>query len=153
MKKLVSGFIVSASLCLIPPLVAHDEGHGPKLTDPAQYGGKVAPVIFKSDVSKGRKATMHFKAEVTKNASGKMRVYLYDTKMVLLDKIAIKQPNGIIYYKDKKTGKGKKVTLKVSQQKSEIYTQLPKEIRGKFDFDFTFETDKGAYFVAFDGMR
>ena len=45
---------------------AHDEGHGPKLTDPAKFGGMIAPVILKKDVPIGRKAKMHYKAEVTK---------------------------------------------------------------------------------------
>lgn len=135
------------------PLLAHDEGHGPKLTDPAKYGGKVAPVILKSDVKKGRKATMHYKAEVTKNSSGTLRIYLYDKDMKILSDMRVSDLGGIVYYRDQISGKGKNVKLNFNQANKEIKTNLPTEVQGRFDFDFTFKTNKGVYFVAFDGMR
>lgn len=148
-KFLIAVFLFS----MMTGAQAHDEGHGPKLTDPAKYGGMIAPVIFKSDVDKGRKAKMQFKAEVTKNSAGKMRIYLYDTSMKPVKNVEFEKLGGVVYFKDSKTGKSKDAKLSVTKKGEEISTQLPKEVKGRFDFDFTFGIKKEKYFVAFDGMR
>lgn len=64
---------------------AHDEGHGPKLSDSGKYGGIVSGVILKADSKKGAKAELVHKAELVRSIDGTIRVYLYDLKMVPLD--------------------------------------------------------------------
>ena len=64
--------------------IAHDEGHGPKLTDTPKQGGKVAPVISASDASKGEKAELIYKAELVRIEGDVVKVYLYDKEMKTL---------------------------------------------------------------------
>jgi len=61
--------------------VAHDGGHGPKLTDSPKQGGVVSPVIKASDVKMGAKAPLVYKAELARLEDGSVRVYLYDPSM------------------------------------------------------------------------
>ena len=64
---------------------AHDEGHGPKLTDQGRQGGVVSPVIDKKDYSKGAKAPVVYKGELVRSEDGTVRVYIYDAQMNPLD--------------------------------------------------------------------
>ncbi len=72
----------SLGILLTPlTLFAHDEGHGPKLTDVGIYGGIVSPVIASKDADKGAHAALLYKAELVRGEDGTIRLYLYDTKM------------------------------------------------------------------------
>lgn len=145
--------IVTLSLFVASQSLAHDEGHGPKLKDPAKYGGKLAPVIAHSEVSKGIKAAMLYKAEFTKNAENLVRVYLYDEKMAPKKDLAIKTASGTIYYKDKSKNKMTEVALSMKVENGEITASLPKDIGRPFDLDVTLETADKKLFMAFDGNR
>lgn len=63
------------------PAFAHDEGHGPKLTDSPKQGGIVSSVINAKDASAGSKAAIVHKAELVRSEDGTVRVYLYDQTM------------------------------------------------------------------------
>jgi len=74
--------LLVATLFLLPSFGgAHDEGHGPKLSDQPKQGGKVAPVIAAADASRGAKASLIYKSEIVKNEDGTIKVFLYDSKM------------------------------------------------------------------------
>ena len=60
---------------------AHDEGHGPKLTDAPKQGGLLAPVILAKEESLGHKAQAKHKAEIVRTQDGTVRVYFYDKAM------------------------------------------------------------------------
>lgn len=64
---------------------AHDEGHGPKLSDAGKYGGVVMPVIDAKDADKGSKATLVHKSELVRGEDGSLNLYLYDQSMKQLD--------------------------------------------------------------------
>ncbi len=86
MRKLaVAVLIGSLSLGVGRSLLAHDEGHGPKLTDEGKQGGVISPVIDKKDVKKGAKAGVVYKAELVRSEDGMVSVYLYDKEMNALD--------------------------------------------------------------------
>ncbi len=61
--------------------VAHDEGHGPKLTDTPKQGGKVAPVVAADEAAKGPKAQLIYKSEIVRSDDDLVKVYLYDKEM------------------------------------------------------------------------
>jgi hypothetical protein len=60
---------------------AHDEGHGPKLSDASRQGGVVAPVIDAKQSTRGAAAAVLYKAELTRSEDGTVRVYFYDKEM------------------------------------------------------------------------
>src|SRR5688500_1089486 len=68
----------------LPAVLAHDEGHGPKLTDQPQQGGVIASVVRAADARLGPKATLIYKAELARLEDGSVRVYLYDDHMAPL---------------------------------------------------------------------
>lgn len=74
-------FILASIIFLSTVALAHDEGHGPKLTDSPKQGGKVAPVIAASDASKGTKAALIYKSELVREEDGTIKVYFYDKSM------------------------------------------------------------------------
>lgn len=76
---------LAACLMLATPALAHDEGHGPKLTDTGSYGGVVTAVVAAKDAGLGAKAPLVHKAELVRSEDGTVRVYLYDKDMKPLD--------------------------------------------------------------------
>ena len=88
MKKLI--FLITL---MTASAYAHDGGHGPKLGDQPKYGGKVAAVINKKEVKKGTDAKLLYKAELTKNSQNIIRVYMYNTKMKLMNLNNLKNAN------------------------------------------------------------
>jgi hypothetical protein len=77
MKMFVSALAFSLSISANFAL-AHDEGHGPKLTDQPKQGGMVMPVISKDEANKGPAATLIYKSELVKKEDGTVTLYIYD---------------------------------------------------------------------------
>lgn len=73
--------ILVLTLALALNAFAHDEGHGPKLTDAPKQGGVVTSVVLAKDASLGTKAELQHKAELVRSADGTVRVYFYDKSM------------------------------------------------------------------------
>lgn len=71
-------------IALTTPALAHDEGHGPKLSDTGQYGGTVTAVVESKNAALGPKAPLLYKAELVRTEEGVVRVYFYDTAMKAL---------------------------------------------------------------------
>ena len=57
MKKMIMALVMCASGLVL----AHDEGHGPKLSDTGKFGGIVSAVVLKADAKKGAKVALIFK--------------------------------------------------------------------------------------------
>jgi hypothetical protein len=130
---------------------AHDEGHGPKLTDSPKQGGVVAPVVLASEVDKGPKATLVHKAELVRTEDGMVRVYLYDKDMNPLDL--------------KKFDKGAKAILEVEKKKKVTKTpftlsldgdsfsgKAPKPSSKPFNIDIRIKEGSKELLTAFDNL-
>lgn len=73
--------MIALALTISLSATAHDEGHGPKLTDAPKQGGIVASVVLASDAGKGAKAELVYKAELVRSSAGKVSLYFYDKNM------------------------------------------------------------------------
>lgn len=145
--------LVALTLSLAAPSPAHDEGHGPKLTDAGKMGGVVTSVVAAKDAKLGPKAAMLYKAELTRAEDGTVRVYLYDAAMKPLD--------GARFGKDAKAvlialkRKGKKETLspfKLLFKDGAFAGQAPKAASKPFNIDVTFTEGKEKLLAAFDNL-
>lgn len=130
---------------------AHGDGHGPKLSDTGFFGGIVTAVIKESDHEKGIKALLVYKAELVRTNDGTARVYLYDSKMKLLNltdfsKIA---KASLISFVD-----GKKNTAEFSLTLigKNFIGKAPKEKSKPFNLDIIFEEKGIKYLAAFDHL-
>jgi hypothetical protein len=138
-------------LALTLSAFAHDEGHGPKLTDAPKQGGIVAPVVLDKDAGLGTKAELKHKAEIVRTQDGKVRVFLYDQAMNPLKAgtFAAKASGNLITVK-----KGK-----VNQQKFELQWkddhfegQAPKPARKPYNIDVKVMEGTTELLVAFDNL-
>jgi hypothetical protein len=152
MKTIIQTGILAA-LLLVPSVhvSAHDEGHGPKLTDTAQQGGVIAPVIDKKEVKKGAKAAVVYKAELVRSEDGTVRVYLYDKTMNPLNLSGFDvTAKGIVEMKKNKKWTTVPFTLKLQD---DSFTGIaPKAVSKPFNIDVTL-TEKGRELLsAFDNL-
>ncbi|MBI4346246.1 MAG: hypothetical protein HY553_05285, partial [Elusimicrobia bacterium] len=70
------GLLLAAALA--SAAYAHDEGHGPKLTDQPPQGGVLTAVVEAKDAKLGPAAALVYKAELVRSDDGTVRVTLYD---------------------------------------------------------------------------
>lgn len=77
--------LIALSLLFSLSSFAHDEGHGPKLTDSPRQGGVLTSVIMAKEAGIGTKAKMIYKSELTRTSDGTVRLYIYDDKMNPVD--------------------------------------------------------------------
>lgn len=152
MIKLKSlGTLASLTLLLCASVLAHDEGHGPKLTDSGKYGGIVAPVVNMKEANKGAHATLVYKAELVRNSSRKVRIYLYDSNMKPLDISKLNaQVNGILGAKVK--GKYKTIKFDLKREENYFIGQAPKAPSRPFNYDFHFIEGSRKLLSAFDHL-
>lgn len=144
---LVLAVVLSTAICW-----AHDEGHGPRITDAPIYGGIVAPVIRAEHVKQGRKAPLVYKGELLRSEDGTFRVYVYTPNMtpISLSKFE-KKAKAIVETKAKSRWEKQEVTLTLSG--NTFIGKLPKgPIRKPYNLD-VFITENGkAFLVAFDNL-
>lgn len=142
--------LLSSILCS-PALQAHDEGHGPKVTDVAKQGGVVAPVILAQDVAKGAKAALVHKAELVRTDEGIVRVYLYDSEMRPLDLAAFsKEAKGYLEYKKNK--KWTKTPFALAQEEGAFVGKPPKAGVKPFNIDIHVDEGGKNLMAAFDHL-
>ena len=145
-------FILGLVLCMSTAVFAHDEGHGPLLTDSPEHGGIVAPAIQASHAKLGRKAQLVYKGELLRSEDGTVRVYVYNTKMesFSLAKFS-KKGKAILEVKSKKGWEKKEFLLTLSEDS--FIGILPKgPIRKPYNID-VFLTEKGqSLLIAFDNL-
>lgn len=132
---------------------AHDEGHGPKLGDQPKFGGKVAAVINKTEIKKGTKAEMLFKAELTKNNQNVVRVYLYDKEMKPVKLDGFKDASGELQFKDRKTKKWGSHEFKFTKKDGAFEGKLPTSPRRPFNIDVSVGSEDKTLFMAFDNLN
>ncbi len=143
--------LLAACLAWTSPLLAHDEGHGPKLTDTGNYGGVLTAVVESKDASKGAKAPLVYKAELTRSEDGTVRVYVYDQKMKplpadTLDKTA--SANVI----SSKGGKIVSTPFSLNLDGASYIGKAPAPASKPFSIDVTFKSKTQELLAAFDNL-
>ena len=142
--------VMLALMCSIPAF-AHDEGHGPKLTDAAKQGGVVSPVIDAREVSKGAKAAVVHKAELVRSEDGTVRVYFYDQGMNPLDLSKFsKEAKGILEFK--KSKKWVKAPFVLKQEENAFIAIAPKSESKPFNIDIHVQEAGKELLAAFDNL-
>ncbi|MCM2278976.1 MAG: hypothetical protein NDJ89_12945 [Oligoflexia bacterium] len=150
MKKIVLTLALALTLASLSAF-AHDEGHGPKLTDSPKQGGVVAPVIEAKDAALGKKAAVLHKAELVRLEDGSVRVYLYDKEMNMLPLASFDQAaKGIIEVLKKK--KVSKTPFELKQEGDAFVGKAPKPGSKPFNIDVTFQEGGKSLLVAFDNL-
>ncbi|MBX2994882.1 MAG: hypothetical protein KF681_08670 [Bdellovibrionaceae bacterium] len=143
--------ILAAALMLTSTAMAHDEGHGPKLSDTGKYGGLVSGVVAKADAKKGSAAALVHKAELVRSADGTIRVYFYDQKMVPLDMKSF-DTKGSATLAAKVKGKYKDSGFALELKDNAFTGKMPK-IEGKpYDIDVTVKEGNRELLTAFDNL-
>lgn len=130
--------------------LAHDEGHGPKLSDTGKFGGLVSGVVLKADAKKGASAELHFKSELVRSADGSARMYIYDKEMKQLDSASFAKASAILFSQVK--GKMKVKDFKFEAKESAFVAKLPKPDSKPFSIDATITKDGKEYLTAFDNL-
>lgn len=149
MKRLIASLMLLGSVAA--PVLAHDEGHGPKLTDQGQQGGVVSPVIDKADAAKGAKASVVYKAELVRFEDGKVSVYLYDQDMTPLDAAKLeKSAKGVV--ETIRKGKVSTVPFSLTYADGAFTGTAPKPARKPFNVDVTFKEGQRDLLAAFDNL-
>ena len=144
-------FLLSVAFLVSVAGIAHDEGHGPKLTDAAKQGGVVSPVIDAKDASKGAKASLVYKSELVRSEDGTVRVYFYDKDMNPLNLNQLDtSAKGIVEFK--KNRKWNKVPFSLKQEEGAFVGKAPQVAAKPFNIDIHVKEGKKELLAAFDNL-
>lgn len=150
MKKskilLLAGFLAWTS-----PLLAHDEGHGPKLTDTGSYGGVITAVVESKDAPKGAKAPLVYKAELTRSEDGTVRVYVYDKTMKPLPADTLNKTASAVVISTK-NGKDVTTPFSLNLDGASYSGKAPQPSSKPFSIDITFKSKTQELLAAFDNL-
>ncbi|MCM2349444.1 MAG: hypothetical protein NDI69_05435 [Bacteriovoracaceae bacterium] len=130
---------------------AHDEGHGPKLTDSPKQGGVLTSVVLAKDASKGTKADLLHKAELVRSADGTVKVYYYDKSMNPLKVGTLANSAKAILITQKK---GKVTTQEFDLKFVEDHFEgkSPKPARKPYNIDVKVKEGEKELLAAFDNL-
>jgi len=144
---------VTLTLTLVMSIMsfAHDQGHGPKLSDSGKYGGSISGVILKTEVNKGSSATLVHKAELVRSADGVVRVYLYDKKMKPLDlnRFDLKARASLV---SKVKGKLTESLFTLEQKETAFVGKMPNAASKPYSIDIIFKEGRYELLTAFDNL-
>jgi len=147
MKKLIMAIAM-----MMPALgFAHDEGHGPKVSDTGKYGGLVSAVVLKSDAKKGSSAQLIHKAELVRTSDGTVQVYLYDANMKPLDLKGF-DTKGTASLGAKVKGKWKDSEFKIELKDTAFHGTMPKVEAKPYSIDVSLKADGKELLSAFDNL-
>lgn len=147
----MKNYMLFTALLLSISAFAHDEGHGPKLTDTGKQGGIVSPVIQSSDAKKGAKASLVYKSEMVRSEDGVVRVYFYDKDMNPLDLARFeKTAKGVVEVEKKKKVTKTPFTLKLEE--NAFVGSAPKASSKPFNIDITVQEGNKQLLTAFDNL-
>lgn len=143
--------ILAIALMVSGAAFAHDEGHGPKLSDTGKYGGLVSGVVLKSEAKKGASAALVYKSELVRSSDGTVRVYLYDDKMTALDmKVFNSKGSAILIAKVK--GKFKETPFALELKENAFVGKMPKPEAKPYNIDVTIKDASRELLTAFDNL-
>lgn len=139
------------AMSLFVTVQAHDEGHGPKLSDTGKFGGLVSGVVLKSEAKLGSKAALVHKAELVRSSDGAVRVYLYGTTMSPLD---LKTMNGkaVASLATKVKGKWKSNSFDLELKDGSFVGKMPKPEAKPYNLDVVFKDGEKELLTAFDNL-
>ncbi len=130
---------------------AHEGGHG-ELEEGGKFGGVTSPIVDNSQAGMGNKAKVIYKAELVRNESGKLSLYIFDEKMNLIDLAALENE---VEAKIEVKKKGKFTylgTFKLTKHGNHFMGQLPRIDYKPFNIDFFLMKDKQKLFVGFSNL-
>lgn len=139
------------ALMLSSVAAAHDEGHGPKLSDTGKYGGLISGVVLKADPKKGASAALVHKAELVRSADGTVRVYLYNDKMAPLDLKGF-DAKGSASLGARVKGKFTETTFSLEQKENAFVGKMPKPGAKPYNIDVTLKEGSRELLTAFDNL-
>ena len=145
MKQLIVGIILCVS---VTGAFAHDEGHGPKLSDVAKQGGIVSSVVEAKDAKLGEKAPLVHKGELVRNDDGTVRLYLYDAKMNPLKLEGFEKTAKAILT----ARKAKTASFALKIEGDAFVGTAPKPAKKPFNIDITLKEGSRNLLVAFDNL-
>ena len=143
--------ILALTLALSLSAFAHDEGHGPKLTDSPKQGGVVTSVVLAKDASKGNKAELVYKAELARTNDGTVRVYFYDSSMKQLDLKGFAE-TGKAQLITQKKGKFSVQNFELKKMGDHLMGKMPKPARRPYNIDVRVSEDGKDLLAAFDNL-
>lgn len=149
--KLKSILIATALVMTSLPIQAHDEGHGPKLSDTGKFGGLVAAVVEKKEANLGAKAKLHYKAELVRSPDGKVQLYLYDAEFKPVD-ASTWDKKGKASMASKKKGKWQSKDFDLTYDGKAFTGQMPELIGKPFNLDFVLKEKDKELLTAFDNL-
>jgi hypothetical protein len=144
-------FLAAACLSTSIPAMAHDEGHGPKLSDTGKFGGLVSAVVEKKEANLGPKAKLQYKAELVRAPDGKVQVYLYDAEMKPVDASTWDKKAKVSMATEKK-GKWQSKDFDITYDGKAFAGQMPAVIGKPFNLDFVFKAKDKELLSAFDNL-
>lgn len=147
----MKGFAIALMMSLTASVIAHDGGHGPKITEAAKNGGVVAPVIKTTDLKSGAKATVQYKAELVRSDDGTVMVYLFDSAMKPLPLTSFEK-NAKADLEYKKKGKWVKLPFELTLDGETYKGKAPTPPQKPFNIDIHLNDGKDALLVAFDRL-
>lgn len=143
--------LIIALLVLSLNVFAHEGGHG-SVAEGGKFGGITSPVIDRKQEGMGEKATTLYKAELVRTESGKLSIYVFNTKMELQDltgfseeivaKLEVKKKGKFTYFGD----------FKLKKSGNHYTGDLPKVEHKPFNIDFFFGKEKKEFFVGFSNL-
>lgn len=141
--------ILSLSFAL--NVFAHDEGHGPKLTDTPKQGGVLTSVVLAKDTSKGPAAELIYKSEIVRSSDGKVSVYLYDKSMNPLKSSSLATTASATLITEKK-GKISTQNFTLKFVADHFEGQSPKPQRKPYNIDVKIKEGDRELLAAFDNL-
>lgn len=130
---------------------AHDEGHGPKLTDAPKQGGVVTSVVLAKEASKGTKADLIYKSELARTSDGTVRVYYYDKTMKQIDLKGFAQKAKAELITSKK-GKVNVQKFELEKHGDHYMGKMPKPARRPYNIDVKVKEGEKELLAAFDNL-
>lgn len=130
---------------------AHDEGHGPKVSDTGKYGGIVSGVVAKADANKGAHAHATHKAELVRSGDGTVRLYVYDTAMKPVDAKSLDAKAAATVYSGTK-GKTSKSEFALEQKEGTYVGTLPKAVKAPYTIEVTLKQGGKDLLTAFQNL-
>lgn len=147
----MKNLIMFLALSFSSAVYAHDEGHGPKLSDTGKYGGLVSAVVHKVDAKKGSSAALVHKAELVRSGDGTVRVYLYDAEMKPLDLKGF-EIKGSASLGAKVKGKWKDTSFPLELKENAFTGKMPKNDSKPYNIDVTVKENGKDLLSAFDNL-
>jgi hypothetical protein len=144
LTAVLSAFVASVAL-------AHDDGHGPALSDAGKFGGIVSGVVLKSEASKGAHAGLVYKAELARAQDGTVRVYLYNDKMQPLDLKTV-DAKATATLSAKVKGKYKNTAFNLEKKDGSFIGKMPKPDAKPYNIDVVFKEPNRELLSAFDNL-